>query len=204
MREYTSDIAFTPAVKAVQERLGSRNTYARVERDSGWRDAVTDDLREFLAARNSFYLSTASADGQPYIQHRGGPKGFLKVIDEKTLAFADFGGNQQYITMGNLSENDKACMFVMDYAGRQRIKLWGRAEVVENNPDLVAKLADPGYRSKPERVIVFHLDAWDINCSQHIARRFDKEDVMPKIEALQQRIQELEAELAALRTGADS
>lgn len=204
MRQYTSDIAFTPAVKAVQERLGSRNTYARVEQGRGWQDAVTDDLRDFLAARNSFYLATANAEGQPYIQHRGGPKGFLKVVDEKTLAFADFAGNQQYITLGNLSENDKAHIFLMDYAGRQRVKIWGRAEVVEDDPDLVAKLADAEYRSKPERAIVFHIEAWDINCPQHITRRFDEDDVVPKVQALHQRIEELEAEVAELKKGSEA
>lgn len=198
MPEYVSDIAFTPSVKAVQQRLGSRNTYAKMEQGRGWQHTVTDDLRNFLAARNSFYLATATADGQPYIQHRGGPNGFLKPIDERTLAFADFAGNQQYITMGNLDENDKAYIFVMDYAGRQRIKLWGRAEVIEDDPELVAKLADPEYRSKPERVILFHLEAWDINCPQHITRRFDEDDVVPKVRELQARVQALETELAAL------
>jgi uncharacterized protein len=201
MHEYTSDIAFTPAVKAVQERLGSRKTYARVEESRGWQDSVTDDLRAFLAERDSFYLGTANADGQPYIQHRGGPRGFLKPIDDKTLAFADFAGNQQYISMGNLSENDKATIFLMDYPGRQRIKLWGRAEVVEDDDALLAKLADPEYQSKPERVFLFHIDAWDINCPQHIKRRFDEDDVVPKIRELQARIAELEAEVAALRGG---
>ena len=199
MPEYVSDIAFTPSVKAVQERLGSRNTYARMEQSGGWQHTVNDDLRNFLAARNSFYLGTATADGQPYIQHRGGPNGFLKPIDERTLAFADFAGNQQYITMGNLDENDKAYIFVMDYAGRQRIKLWGRAEVIEDDPELVAKLADPAYRSKPERAIVFHLEAWDINCPQHITRRFDEDDVVPKVRELQARVQVLESELAAIK-----
>jgi len=199
MLEYVSDIAFTPAVKAVQERLNSRNTYAKVEQGGGWKDVVTDDLRAFLAARNSFYLGTANADGQPYIQHRGGPKGFLKVVDDKTLAFADFAGNQQYITMGNLTENNKAHIFLMDYASRQRLKLWGRAEVIENDDARLAELVDAEYRSKPERVIVFHLEAWDINCPQHITRRFDEDEVVPKVQALQARIEELEVELSALK-----
>jgi len=199
MRDYVSDIAFTTSVKAIQDRLGSRNTYARVEQAGGWQDKVTDDLRAFLAARDSFYLGTANAEGQPYIQHRGGPKGFLKVVDDKTLAFADFSGNQQYITMGNLVENDKAHIFLMDYAGRQRIKLWGHAEVVEDDEDLVTILADPEYRSKPERVIVFHIEAWDINCPQHITRRFEEDDVVPKVRELQARVQDLEQELATLK-----
>lgn len=199
MREYVSDIAFTPSVKAIQERLDSRNTYARVEQGGGWQDTVTDDLRAFLAERDSFYLGTANAEGQPYIQHRGGPKGFLKPIDDHTLAFADFAGNQQYITMGNLEENEKAHIFLMDYAGRQRIKLWGRAEVIEDDEDLVTKLAHQGYLSKPERAIVFHIEAWDINCPQHITRRFEEDDVVPKVRELQARVQELEQELAAMK-----
>ncbi len=199
MREFVSDVAFTPAVKAVQERLGSRKTYAKVEQGRGWQNEVTDDLRAFLAARDSFYLGTTNAEGQPYIQHRGGPKGFLKAVDNKTLAFADFAGNQQYITMGNLAENDKAFIFMMDYAARQRVKLWGRAEVIEDDEERLHELADTAYRSKPERVIVFHLEAWDINCPQHITRRFEEDDVVPKVQQLQARVQELEAELAALK-----
>ncbi len=198
MRRHVSDIAFTPAVKAMQERLGSRPAYARMEEKGGWRDRVTPELAQFLAERDSFYLATASVDGQPYIQHRGGPSGFLKPLDEKTLAFADFGGNRQYISAGNLSENDKATIFLMDYASRRRIKVWGRARVVEDDEALLARLADPSYGAKPERAIVFTVEAWDVNCPQHIVRRFTEEQVNRMVAPLNHRITRLEAELAAL------
>ncbi len=198
MRQNVSDIAFSPAVKAMQERLGSRAAYARMEDKGGWLDRVTPELAQFLAERDSFYLATASADGQPYIQHRGGPRGFLKPLYEKTLAFADFGGNRQYISAGNLSENDKATIFLMDYAGRRRIKVWGRARVVEDDEALLARLADPAYGAKPERAIVFTVEAWDVNCPQHIVRRFTEEQVSRIVAPLNHRIARLEAELAAL------
>ena len=156
---------------------------------------MTPDLAEFLAELDMFYLGTASADGQPYIQHRGGPPGFLKVIDDHTLAFADFGGNRQYITLGNLSENSKAFIFLMDYANRRRVKLWGTAKVVENDPALLESLASPDYSAKVERAIVFTLEAWDMNCPQHITPRFSQRQVAPVIQKLQERVQELEAEL---------
>jgi predicted pyridoxine 5'-phosphate oxidase superfamily flavin-nucleotide-binding protein len=195
MRQYASDIAFTPAVKNVQTAKGSRASYAKVEQ-RGWRTRVTPDLDEFLAGLDMFYLGTASADGQPYIQHRGGSPGFLKVLDERTLAFADFGGNRQYITLGNLSENPKAFIFLMDYANQQRIKLWGAARVVEDDAELLKRLRDPDYSGKVERAIVFTIEAWDINCPQHIQKRFSQRQVQPVIEQLQQRIRELEAQLA--------
>ena len=201
MTDYTSDIAFTPAVKAVQERLGSRAGYARMEQKRGWQDKVTDELAAFLAGRDSLYLATASAAGQPYIQHRGGPKGFLKVLDEKRLAFADFKGNRQYITLGNLSENPRAHIFVMDYPNRPRVKIWGRAEVVEDGPWLLEKLSDPAYGGVPERALVFHVEAWDVNCPQHIIPRYTEGDVAAAFAKLQGRIQELEAELARLKGG---
>ena len=199
MTDTVSDIAFSPAVKAQQERLGSRAGYARMEGKGGWQDKVTDDLAAFLAERDSFYLASASADGQPYIQHRGGPKGFLKVLDEKRLAFADFKGNRQYITLGNLSENSRAFIFLMDYANRRRIKIWGRAEFVEGDPALLEELLDPAYGGKPERAIVFHIEAWDVNCPQHIVRRYAEEDVAGAINKLQARIVELEAEVERLK-----
>ena len=175
-----SDIAFTPAVKAVQAAKGSRDSYARAER-RGWRTRVTPDLAEFLAGLDMFYLGTASAEGQPYIQYRGGSPGFLKVLDEKTLAFADFGGNRQYITLGNLSENPKAFLFLMDYANQQRVKLWGTARVVEDDAELLERLRDPDYPGKVERAIVFTVEAWDINCPQHIHQRFSLRQVQPMI-----------------------
>ena len=199
MREHVSDIAFTPAVKAVQERKGSRKGYARMEAKGGWQCAVTDDLAAFIAERDSFYLGTASADGQPYIQHRGGPKGFLKVVDERTLAFADFKGNRQYITAGNLTENDKAYIFLMDYANRRRIKIWGRARVVDDDAGLLERLADAGYKAVPEQAVVFEVEAWDVNCPQHITPRYTEPEVASLVGPLQARIGELEAQVAALR-----
>ncbi len=198
-RGYSSDVAFTPAVKAMQEKLGSRAGYARMEEKGGWKTSVTPDLAGFLAQRDSVYLATASAEGQPYIQHRGGPKGFLRVIDEKTLGFADFGGNRQYISLGNLSENDRAQLFLMDYANRRRVKVWGRARVVEDDPFLLDRLADPDYPGKPERAILFTIEAWDVNCPQHITPRFTEEDLAPGIGRLKARIAELEAEVARLK-----
>ena len=144
-------------------------------------------------------LGTASADGQPYIQHRGGPKGFLKVVDGKTLAFADFKGNRQYITAGNLSENDKAYIFLMDYANRRRIKIWGRARVVDGDAGLLERLADAGYEAVPEQAVVFEVEAWDVNCPQHITPRFTEPEVASLVGPLQARIGELEAQVAALR-----
>ena len=194
-----SDIAFTPAVKAIQERKGSRNGYARMEEKGGWRDHVTDDLAAFIAGRDSFYLGTASADGQPYIQHRGGPKGFLKVIDERTLAFADFTGNRQYISSGNLAENDKAYIFLMDYPNRRRIKIWGRARVVEDDKALLDRLADDSYKGRPDQAMVFEITAWDVNCPQHITPRFTEAEMDETTGALKARIAELETENQALR-----
>jgi len=198
-REYASDVAFTPAVKAVQERKGSRKSYARMERGDGWQTAITPDLVEFLGGLDMFYLGTANADGQPYIQYRGGNPGFLKVLDNHTLAFADFGGNRQYITAGNLSENPKAFIFLMDYANRQRVKLWGTARVVEDDPALLEQLHDPDYPGKVERAIVFTVEAWDVNCPQHIHRRFSERQVRPVVEQLQCRVRELEEQLRQAR-----
>ena len=201
MTSYTSDIAFTPAVKAVQEKRGSRRGYARMEEKGGWRDTVTDDLAAFIAQRDSFYFGTANADGQPYIQHRGGAPGFLKVLDEKTLALADFRGNRQYITTGNLGENDKAYIFLMDYANRRRIKIWGRARIVDDDPALLQKLMDDGYKAVPEQAVVFQIGAWDVNCPQHITPRFTEDQVARIVEPLEERIGDLEAKLAAAGLG---
>ena len=201
MARPVSDIAFTPSVKEVQERLGSRESYAQMEENGGWESTVTPELADFLAERDSFYLGTASAGGQPHIQHRGGPKGFLKVIDERTLGFADFGGNHQYITLGNLAENERAFLFLMDYAHRRRVKVWGRARVVENDPDLIKRLSVPGSRGRPERAILFHVEAWDVNCPQHITRRYSEGEVAQLIQGLRDRIDELENELRTIRAG---
>jgi uncharacterized protein len=196
---FSSDVAFTPAVKAVQVRKGSREAYARVEQNGGWRTEIDDDLAVFLAAQDSMYLATASADGQPYIQHRGGPRGFIRVLDKNTLAFADYSGNRQYITQGNLSENAKAHIFVMDYAHRRRVKIWGEARVVDDDPSLLQSLMPRGYRARPEQVILFKVSAWDTNCPQHIPQKFDAADVAAALASRDARIAELEAELAALR-----
>ena len=199
MSRPSSDIAFTPAVKSAQARRGSRETYARAEARGGWRTTITPDLAEFLAGARSFYLATASAEGQPYVQHRGGPPRFLRVLDERTLGFADFKGNRQYITTGNLAENPRAYMFVMDYARRRRVKLWGRARVAEDDAALLARLWPEGYQARPEQVIVFEIEAWDTNCPQHIPQMFHAEEVGRTILQLQARIEELEAEVAALK-----
>jgi predicted pyridoxine 5'-phosphate oxidase superfamily flavin-nucleotide-binding protein len=196
----SSDIAFTPAVKAAQTRKGSRPAYARMETRGGWETTITPELAAFLAEQDSVYFATASAEGQPYIQHRGGPPGFLHVLDEHTLAFADFVGNRQFITTGNLSENPRAHIFVMDYLHRRRIKLWGTARVVDD-PELLASLMPAGYAAKPEQVIVFTVAAWDSNCPQHIPQKVNVSDVAATVEALQQRVAELETELTRLRTG---
>ena len=197
--QFVSDIAFTPAVKDVQSRLGSRNGYANMERGRGWGDRITDDLRDFIAQRDSFYLGTASADGQPYIQHRGGPPGFLRVLDDQTLTFADFSGNRQYVSVGNLSENTQAFIFLMDYANQRRVKIWGTAKVVEDDPALLERLADSEYAGNPERAFVFHVEAWDVNCPQHITQRFTREEISTEVEQLQRRVDALEAEIQRQR-----
>jgi predicted pyridoxine 5'-phosphate oxidase superfamily flavin-nucleotide-binding protein len=196
---YSSDVAFTPAVKAIQARKGSREAYADVEENGGWRTEIDDRLAGVLADTNSFYLATATADGQPYIQHRGGPKGFIKILDKHTLAFADYGGNRQYLTQGNLSENPKAHIFIMDYAHRRRVKLWGEARVVDDDPALTQSLMPKGYRARPEQVVIFKIAAWDTNCPQHIPQKFDAADVAAALAARDVRIAELEAELAQLK-----
>ena len=195
---YASDVAFTPAVKSIQARKGSRAAYARVEQN-GWRTEIDDQLAVVLADSNSIYLATASSDGQPYIQHRGGPKGFIKVVDSQTLAFADFAGNRQYITQGNLAENPKAYIFVMDYAHRRRVKIWGEARIVEDDPALTESLTPRGYKARPEQAILFKVSAWDTNCPQHIPQKFDAADVAAALAARDARIAELEAELATIK-----
>jgi predicted pyridoxine 5'-phosphate oxidase superfamily flavin-nucleotide-binding protein len=197
---YSSDVAFTPAVKAIQARKGSRDGYARVEQNGGWRTEIDENLAAFLADANSFYMATATADGQPYIQHRGGPKGFVKILDKNTIAFADYSGNRQYITQGNLTENLKAHIFVMDYARRRRVKIWGEARVVDDDPALLKSLMPVGYKARPEQVIIFKIAAWDTNCPQHIPQKFDAADVAAALASRDARIAELEAELAKLKS----
>jgi predicted pyridoxine 5'-phosphate oxidase superfamily flavin-nucleotide-binding protein len=196
---YSSDVAFTPAVKQIQARKGSRDAYARIEQHGAWRTEVDENLAAFLADANSLYFATATADGQPYIQHRGGPKGFVKILDRNTLAFADYSGNRQYITQGNLSENPKAHIFLMDYAHRRRVKIWGEARVVDDDPTLLKSLMPAGYKARPEQAVVFRIAAWDTNCPQHIPQKFDAADVAAALATRDARIAELEAELAALK-----
>jgi predicted pyridoxine 5'-phosphate oxidase superfamily flavin-nucleotide-binding protein len=197
---YASDIAFTAAVKAEQERHGSRAQYERVEKSKGWSTTVTPDLAATLATARSFYLGTANAEGQPYIQHRGGPAGFLKVLDERTLAFADLAGNRQYITAGNLIENPRAFIFLMDYARRRRTKIWGRARIVDNDDDLLSRLRPSQNNAVAERAILFEIEAWDRNCPQHIPQLIAAEDVEAAVSVLQKRILQLESELELTRS----
>ena len=196
---YSSDVAFTPSVKAVQSRKGSRQAYERVEANGGWQTRITPDLAAFVEAQTSVFLGTASHDGQPYIQHRGGPPGFLKVLDDTTIGFADFAGNRQYITTGNLTENAKAYLFLIDYAHRRRIKIWGTARVVEDDPELMERLMPRGYRARGEQALLFSVGAWDANCPQHIPQRFEAADVAAALAERDGRIAALEAEIAALR-----
>jgi predicted pyridoxine 5'-phosphate oxidase superfamily flavin-nucleotide-binding protein len=196
-----SDIAFTPAVRAAQTRRGSREIYASREASGGFQTEITPDLVEFLGTVDTAYLATANAEGQPYAQHRGGPKGFIRVVGERTLGFADFKGNRQYITTGNLTENSKAFLFLMDYAYRRRIKIWGRARVTED-PQVIDELMPTGYRARPEQAILFDVEAWDVNCRQHIPQKIDAEVVARAIESLQEWIVALEQENAELRAAA--
>jgi predicted pyridoxine 5'-phosphate oxidase superfamily flavin-nucleotide-binding protein len=199
MNDYISDIAFTSSVKGEQEKHGSRKGYQKMAEKRDWQNTVTDDLKSFIAERDSIYIATSNREGQPYIQHRGGPKGFLKILDERTLAFADYSGNKQYISMGNLADNDKAYIFLMDYPNHQRIKIWGSAKVVEDDAELLARMMPDGYRARPERVFVFTITAWDANCPQHIMPRYDEDMVRRLTEKLTVRVGELEAENARLK-----
>jgi predicted pyridoxine 5'-phosphate oxidase superfamily flavin-nucleotide-binding protein len=198
-RIFTSDVAFTPMVKAIQARKGSRQAYARVEERGAWQAVITPDLAAFIEAQTSIFLSTANGEGQPYIQHRGGPAGFLKVLDQHTIGFADFSGNRQFITQGNLGDNPKAFLFLIDYAHRQRIKIWGKARVVEDDAELTAKLMPQDYKARPEQVILFTVSAWDSNCPQHIPQRFEAADVAASLAERDRRIERLEQEIASLR-----
>jgi hypothetical protein len=198
MKIPVSDIAFTPTVKNVQERMGSRENYARMEqRGGGWKDKVNPMLQGFIANLDTFFLGTVGSEGQPYIQHRGGPRGFLKVLNENTLGFGDFEGNLQYITVGNLQDNNKAFLFLLDSANRRRIKVWGRAEVIENDPELLRRFLEPEYGYEPTRVILFHIDAWDVNCPQHITPRYTESEIAELVQPLKDRIAELEAAVPA-------
>jgi predicted pyridoxine 5'-phosphate oxidase superfamily flavin-nucleotide-binding protein len=196
---YSSDVAFTPTVKALQTRKGSRAAYAGAEERGGWQTRITGDLAEFIAAQTSVFLATVNAEGQPYIQHRGGPPGFLHVLDDKTIGFVDYAGNRQYITQGNLADNPKAYMFMIDYAHRRRVKIWGEARVVEGDADLTARLMPQSYKARPEQVILFTVSAWDVNCPQHIPQRFEAADVAAALAERDRHIEALEVEVARLR-----
>jgi predicted pyridoxine 5'-phosphate oxidase superfamily flavin-nucleotide-binding protein len=199
---YSSDVAFTPSVKAVQTRKGSRRSYARVEERGAWPTRITPDLARFIEAQTSILLATANAEGQPYIQHRGGPAGFLRVLDDKTVGFADFAGNRQYITQGNLADNPKAHLFLIDYAQRQRVKIWGEARVVEGDDALTRRLMPEGYKARPEQAILFTISAWDANCPQHIPQQFEATDVTAALAERDRRIRALQAEITRLREAA--
>ncbi|WP_370637306.1 pyridoxamine 5'-phosphate oxidase family protein [Phyllobacterium chamaecytisi] len=196
---FSSDVAFTPTVKAIQSRKGSRHGYESMEQRGSWQTRITPDLADFIQSQTSIFFGTANDEGQPYIQHRGGPPGFLRVIDDTTIAFADFAGNRQYITSGNLADNPKAFLFLIDYRNRQRVKLWGEARTVEDDPDLMQKLMPEGYRARPEQAILFTVTAWDMNCPQHIPMRFEASDVAALLLERDERIKSLEAELARLQ-----
>jgi predicted pyridoxine 5'-phosphate oxidase superfamily flavin-nucleotide-binding protein len=198
-RTYSSDVAFTPTVKAIQTRKGLRRAYANQEQAGGWQTEITPDLKAFIEAQTSVFLATANADGQPYIQHRGGPPGFLKAIDARTLGLVDYAGNRQFITTGNLADNPKAHLFLIDYANRRRIKIWGRARVVEGDEALVAELMPQGYKARAEQVILFTVSAWDANCPQHIPQRFEAAEVAAALAARDARIAALEAEVRQLK-----
>jgi predicted pyridoxine 5'-phosphate oxidase superfamily flavin-nucleotide-binding protein len=167
---YSSDVAFTRSVKEIQVRKGSRGHYASIEKNEAWESRITPDLAVFIEAQTSVFLATVNGAGQPYVQHRGGPPGFLRVLDDKRLGFVDFAGNRQYITQGNLADNPKAFLFLIDYAHQQRVKLWGEACVLEGVSELTARLMPEGYRARPEQVILFTVSAWNANCAQHNIR----------------------------------
>ncbi|TJY35947.1 pyridoxamine 5'-phosphate oxidase family protein [Pontimicrobium aquaticum] len=189
--KYPSDIVFTPSVKKIQKEKGSRNNYSRMEKYGAWNTEVTPDLKAFLSKIDSFYFGTSNSEGQPYIQHRGGDKGFLKAIDDEHLGFADFSGNMQYISVGNLSENDKATIFLMHYPSQSRIKIWGTAKI-SNDRNIIELLTDNFYKARVERAIIFKVKAWDMNCRQHIKQRFTAEDIEKITQPLNQKINELE------------
>ena len=198
-RAYSSDIAFSPSIKAIQARKGSRQAYGRMEGRGSWPTRISPDLAAFIEAQTSAFLATANAEGQPYIQHRGGPAGFLRVLDEETIGFVDFSGNRQFITQGNLADNPKVHLFLIDYARRRRIKIWGKARVIEGDADLTAKLMPDGYKARPEQVILFTVSAWDENCSQHIPQRFDAADTAAALTERDAHIETLETEIKRLR-----
>jgi predicted pyridoxine 5'-phosphate oxidase superfamily flavin-nucleotide-binding protein len=196
---YSSDIAFTSSVKQVQRRKGSRANYARMEESGSWQTRITADLKTFIESQTSVFLATANAQGQPYIQHRGGPPGFLQVRDEETIAFVDYVGNRQYITLGKLAENSQAQLFLIDYRHRRRVKIWGEARVIEDDPGLTQKLTPGGAKGRPSQVIELRVRAWDANCPQHIPRRFEEAEVAAMVAERDLRIADLERQILQLR-----
>ena len=197
-----AEITFTEAVKALQARHGSRASYARLERERATRrDRLTAGERQFIMARDGFYQATVTADGWPYVQFRGGSTGFLRVLDERTIAYADFSGNKQYLSTGNLTENDRIALILMDYAGRRRLKLWGRARLVEaaSDPFLLEQLADPGYPAVIQRAVVITIEAFDWNCPQHITQRFSEAELDAVLAPVREEIAALRAENERLR-----
>jgi uncharacterized protein len=195
------DITFTPGVKKAQERYGSRRKYAKFEAGESDFLGLTEAETEFIAGRDGFYMATVGEDGQPYIQYRGGAPGFLKVLDGRTLGFADFRGNLQYISVGNLSQNNRAALLLMDYANRQRLKILARVEVKDarDEPVLIEKLAMPNYKAVIERAMILHVEAFDWNCPQHITQRFTVEELKLINQPLYEHLERLEAENRHLR-----
>lgn len=198
-----ANIAFTPSVKAEQSRYGSREAYARFEVGEDASDALTPRETEFIHARDSFYQATVSESGWPYVQFRGGPPGFLQVLDAKTIGYADFRGNRQYLSVGNFNVNERVALILMDYPNRRRLKIWGRARVIHEreDPQMIARLEMASYRAQVERGIVIAVEAYDWNCPQHIMPRFTTAEIAVQIAALEHKVGELEMENAQLRAG---
>jgi len=195
-----SEIAFSDASKCFQERYGSRASYARME-PFKITDGLTEDEIDFISHQDNFYMSTIGENGFPYIQFRGGPKGFLKVLDEKTLGFIDFGGNKQYVSVGNLATNNKTALFLLDQAAKTRLKIYAEAEVLEinKNPELFAKLDLEDYKFRPERIILLNIKAYDWNCPQHITERYTQEEIREEFAGQHEYITKLREENALLK-----
>ena len=198
---YASDVAFTASVKALQVRTGSRGSYERMEQRGSWETSVTPELAAFVAAQTSILLATVNAAGHPYIQHRGGPAGFLRVLDDSTVGCADYAGYRQYITQGNLADNPKAHLFLIDYAHRRRVKIWGEARVVEDDAGLIARLMPDGYQAHPEQAVIFTVAAWSANCPEHIPQRLESAEVAAALAERDRLDAALEAEVQRLRGG---
>ena len=198
-----SDVAFTPSVKTIQSARGSRRGYEHRAGINDWEADISEGLQAFIESTTTAFLATATAEGQPYVQHRGGPPGFLRVLDKNTVGFVDFSGNRQFITTGNLAENDKVHLFLVDYFHRQRVKIWGRAKVVKGDADLVSRLMPKGYRARAEQVILLTVTAWDVNCPQHIPQMMEVSVIREAIEMRDERIRQLEAQLAEAQGSAE-